>query len=192
MARGLGGPALSPGAALAALDAALSADLTRVAISAGAAAVAPAVAGLAERLADAIGTGKRDVLAEAVDEIVGRILGLGGLVLERARPLTELGLDSLMAVELRNALGAAIGRTLPTSLVFDHPTAEALSVFLAAELGLVARTVPPPPAPPPMAVAPAASPADSHVGSTVGSPADDWDDDAALLLLERKLSHAGY
>jgi acyl carrier protein len=173
MAQGRSGPALAPEAALAALDAAVSAGLTRVAVSAGAKPIARApVMGLAERLSEAIGSARLDVLAGAVDEIVARILGLGGLVLDRERPLTELGLDSLMAVEVRNALGAAIGRTLPTSLVFDHPTAEALCVFLAGELGLVSAVVPPMP----MAV-----------------PDDDgMDDKAALLLLERKLSHAGY
>jgi polyketide synthase 12/myxalamid-type polyketide synthase MxaB len=176
MARGLGGPALPPDVALAALDAAMSRDMTRVAVSAGAAPAPPVVAGLAKRLAEAIGTARLDVVTEAVDEIVARILGLGGIALERERPLTELGLDSLMAVELRNALSAAIGRTLPASLVFDHPTAEALCVFLAGELGLVA--VPMPAAPPPLPIA--------------GVDDSELDDDAALLLLERKLSHAGY
>ncbi len=42
------------------------------------------------------------------------------------QPLTELGLDSLMAVELRNALGKSIAQTLPATLLFDHPTIEAL------------------------------------------------------------------
>lgn len=53
-----------------------------------------------------------------------------GLDLSRAislqRPLTELGLDSLMAVELRNALGKGVEQTLPATLLFDHPTIEAL------------------------------------------------------------------
>jgi acyl transferase domain-containing protein/acyl carrier protein len=177
MARGLDGPALPPDMALAALDAAMSRGMTRVAVSAGAAPTPPVIPGLAKRLAEAIGTARLDVLTEAVDEIVARILGLGGIALERERPLNELGLDSLMAVELRNALSAAIGRTLPASLVFDHPTAEALSVFLAGELGLVAARMPAAP-PPPIPIA----------------AVDDgeMDDDAALLLLERKLSHAGY
>ncbi len=145
MAHGLGGPALTSEAALAAMDAALSASLTRVAISAGSVPAAPGVAALAEQLAGAIGSAKLAVLSDAVDEIVSRILGLGDLALERERPLNELGLDSLMAVELRNALGAACGRTLPTSLVFDYPTAEALGRFLAVEMGLIAATVPVPP-----------------------------------------------
>ncbi|MBN8926536.1 MAG: KR domain-containing protein, partial [Rhodospirillales bacterium] len=180
MAQALSGPALSPAAALAALDVALSSDLARVAVSAAAAPTRVEVPDLAARLAAAVGTAKRAVLAETVDAIVGRILGLGDLGLERARPLTELGLDSLMAVELRNALGAAIGRSLPTSLVFDHPTAAALADALAAELGLVAM---PPAIPDPAPVPPA---------PIAAVPEDDLDDDAALALLERKLSHAGY
>ena len=176
LAQGRGGPGLSPRLALEALDAALSGASAQVGISAAAAPMARAVPGLSERLAGAVGTAKLRALAEAIDEIVGRILGLGDLALERARPLAELGLDSLMAVELRNALGRLVGRTLPTSLVFDYPTAEALTSFLAGELGLAGMSSPP--APPPQLV--------------VEEAENIADDDDALSLLERKLNNAGY
>ena len=50
-------------------------------------------------------------------------------------PLTHLGLDSLMAVELRNLLGAGLRptRNFPATLVFDYPTLAALTGFLAIE-----------------------------------------------------------
>ncbi|MGE5149636.1 MAG: KR domain-containing protein, partial [Rhodospirillaceae bacterium] len=143
MARDLQGPALEARAALAAFDIALASDMPRMAVSAGARADAAATAAFAKRLDATVGnSAKREVLEELVETLVRRILGLGDLPLERQRPFAELGLDSLMAVELRNALGAAIGRVLPTSLVFDHPTADALCAHLAVELGLA---VPPAP-----------------------------------------------
>ena len=45
-------------------------------------------------------------------------------------PLKEAGLDSLLAVELRNALGKALGRRLPSTLLFDYPTIGAVVRFL--------------------------------------------------------------
>jgi acyl transferase domain-containing protein len=51
------------------------------------------------------------------------------------RGLRDLGMDSLMAVELRNRLQSTVGRPLPATLAFDHPTIDALATHL---LGVVA------------------------------------------------------
>jgi hypothetical protein len=52
------------------------------------------------------------------------------------RPLTELGVDSLAAVSLRNRLSAIAGTKLPATLAFDHPTAAAVAVFLGESLAV--------------------------------------------------------
>ena len=46
--------------------------------------------------------------------------------------LMDLGLDSLMAVQLRNLLesGLGLGRSLPATLMFDYPTIASISTFL--------------------------------------------------------------
>ena len=94
-----------------------------------------AAGSLAERLS-AIPVGEREgVVLDVVRGEVAVVLGLsspGGVGAGRA--LSELGFDSLMAVELRNRLNGVSGLRLPTTLVFDYPSPAALAGFLVAEL----------------------------------------------------------
>jgi acyl carrier protein len=63
------------------------------------------------------------------------------------RGVGELGLTSVDAVELAGALGAHLGRKLPQTLAFDHPTISAMVAHLCKPP--TAPAAPPPPSPPP-------------------------------------------
>lgn len=69
-------------------------------------------------------------LARMVEDIVRQLMNLRDLQLPHDRPLQEAGLDSLMAIELRNRLGKMSSRSLPATLLFNHPTVESLAAFL--------------------------------------------------------------
>ena len=52
------------------------------------------------------------------------------------QPFERYGLDSLNALRLAVELEARIGRRLPTTALWDYPSIESLSKFLAGELNV--------------------------------------------------------
>jgi len=110
----------------------LLADLLRPAqapaIPAG---VAPGRPRLLQLLDEAPPARKRHVVLSHVREQVAKVLQLPpSQTVDADRGLKDMGLDSLMAVELRNRLQASLGRSLPTTLAFDQPTASAITDYL--------------------------------------------------------------
>jgi acyl carrier protein len=49
-------------------------------------------------------------------------------------PFTDLGMDSLLALELRNGLSVALDRHFSPTLLFDHPTLRSLVTYVGGEL----------------------------------------------------------
>ncbi|MGO8676239.1 MAG: SDR family NAD(P)-dependent oxidoreductase [Limisphaerales bacterium] len=86
---------------------------------------------LKERLASVAPNQRRGLVVQQIRRDAARVLGVESLEsLPDKEPLTELGLDSLMAVELRNTLGVACGQSLPATLLFDYPTINVLADYL--------------------------------------------------------------
>ncbi len=54
--------------------------------------------------------------------------------IELDQPLADLGVDSLMAVELANQLEYNLGPTIPASFLFEHPTLEGLVEYLIEQM----------------------------------------------------------
>jgi NADPH:quinone reductase-like Zn-dependent oxidoreductase/acyl-coenzyme A thioesterase PaaI-like protein/acyl carrier protein len=84
-------------------------------------------------------------LRAALQEEAAKVLGFArGSDVAPDRPLTELGLDSLMAVELRNRVAKRTGRSLPATFAFDYPTLERQAQFVLQmlQLGESQRTEP--------------------------------------------------
>jgi acyl carrier protein len=95
-----------------------------------------AASGLEQSLAG-LSAGERErFLLDLVCSTTASVLSASLESVERERPLQELGLDSLMAVELRNLLGTGLGlrRSLPATLVFDYPSVSDLADYLAREV----------------------------------------------------------
>ena len=78
---------------------------------------------------------RRDLLAEHIERQAASVLGIArGKRIDRHQALHEIGLDSLMAVEMRNSMCRLLKCTLPPTLLFDYPTIEALVDYLADQV----------------------------------------------------------
>ena len=78
---------------------------------------------------------KQAVICQAVREAVGSVLRVKPDSLRDDQPLTDLGLDSLMGVEIETSLEAAIGVALPPTSLMRARTIGQIASLIAGHLG---------------------------------------------------------
>jgi len=82
------------------------------------------------------GRQRRTFFEDQLREQVAKVLHLALPRVRLNMPFKTLGMDSLMALELRNRLEATLGLTLSATLIFNYPTIEHLIPYLAQKMGV--------------------------------------------------------
>jgi acyl carrier protein len=76
------------------------------------------------------------------DQIVAALRIRTGDPIDPRQRLFDLGLDSILAIEVKDRLERALGRRLSATLLFVHPTLESLATYILAEIVGASETVP--------------------------------------------------
>ena len=74
----------------------------------------------------------RDVVITCLRDHLGRILGTGAAQIDVERSLSDMGLDSLMAVELAESLERDVGRPVSVMQMIQAGSATAIADLLMA------------------------------------------------------------
>jgi epothilone polyketide synthase D len=94
---------------------------------------------LLERLAAAEPEKRADLLIETIRNLASKVLRISEAKLDVLAPLTGLGMDSLMGLELRNRIEDLLGIKVPATLLWTYPTVTALSLQLAGQANMAGR-----------------------------------------------------
>ena len=78
-------------------------------------------------------------LAHLTAEVASAVASVLGSVVPPSEPLMAAGLDSLGAVELKNALETHLGLELPSTLIFDYPSVNAIADYVNSILPMAAH-----------------------------------------------------
>ena len=134
--------------------------------------------GLLERLS-AAGARRRDVLTSYVQEEVARVLGIGrASSIDVHQGLFDMGLDSLMAVDLKTRLEKGVQAPLPSTLTFNYSNVHDLTGFLYLKL-FGAESV---------ADSEGGGPSEQGDEAETPDELDDLQEDDLALLLEQRLA----
>jgi len=72
-----------------------------------------------------------DRIEAALAECIARALKIQPAEVDAREPFENLGLDSRTAVSIAGQLEESLGREVPPTLLWDHPTIEEAAAFLA-------------------------------------------------------------
>ncbi|TXC66108.1 hypothetical protein FSC37_09695 [Piscinibacter aquaticus] len=128
--------------------------------------------GLAPRLAGLDVPERRALLEPAVRDAVGSVLKLAPARIDSRKALGAMGLNSLMAMELRNRLEVLLEQPLSATIAWNYPSVDALVGYLSG-LGSAG-------------VAAAAEPAAAAVTSPALAALSAMSDEEAAQLLRRR------
>lgn len=78
------------------------------------------------------------MIEELLEQEIGRVLRLAAERVERHLPFRQMGIDSLMSLEIRNRLEVRMGVRLPAVILMTYPTIAELGVHLLDKLELSA------------------------------------------------------
>ena len=78
---------------------------------------------------------REGIIGQAVREVVGSVLRVKPESLREDQPLTDLGLDSLMTVEIENSIESAIGVALPPASLMRARTIAQIVTLIAEHMG---------------------------------------------------------
>lgn len=99
-----------------------------------------ASAPLADLLIAASAASRRSVAIAALQDLAGKALGIDDpQTIEPHRPLAEIGMDSILAVELRNMVAGSLRSNVSTTLLYDYPTVAGLADYA---LGIIVPSAP--------------------------------------------------
>ncbi len=159
------------------------ADLVAEAVVDDVAAPGSRAATLAEQLASSPAGDHADIVDAVLRRVLGQVLKLPESRIGDAQPFGTLGLDSLMAIEVRNRLERETGITMSATMAWNYPTVRELRGHVLARLGSAGVHVEAHEPPASQHTPAMSSTSASRIGEATAAVAALSDDDALMSLL---------
>lgn len=110
------------------------AELQREAPEAAPAVIATGKTALVERLASAPAQQRKKLLTDYLRDAVAEVTRVDADEIRADAGFFDLGMDSLMAIELRRRLEEGVGKQIPATLAMDHPRLSDVADYLLGEV----------------------------------------------------------